>query len=109
MQSRVVIRCVFLIFVLMTCLLAVNRGFCLTSQDVPGADLPTTSASPGMAVTPAPSPAASPAAQTSPTGNDISQGPSPATEDNSTDENEIGNDAGSTDLGTGPAAESSES
>lgn len=49
-----------LTFVLLICLLAANRAFCLTSQDVPGAELPTTNGSPEISSSPTPGPAPSP-------------------------------------------------
>jgi TolA-binding protein len=48
-----------LALVLMGSLLAVNGGFCLTSQDVPAADLPTPNASPATATSPSPGAASS--------------------------------------------------
>ena len=93
-------------------LLAVNSALCLTSQDVPAAELPTANASPGVAPTPVPSAAPSPAdLQALPTENHMTPEPAPgaAAQDNTSGENFPGGDADSTDLGTGQGTDTPES
>jgi TolA-binding protein len=86
-------------------LLAVNGALCLTSQNVPSAELPTTNATPGTASSPAPSVAPSPGdLQPLPSENYKPQEPASgaAAQDDTSQENSIRNDAtGSADLGTG--------
>jgi TolA-binding protein len=60
MRSRLVFFA-SLAMVALSLVLMVNGAFCLTSQDVPAADLPTTNPSPGIPLTPTPSAVGSPA------------------------------------------------
>ncbi len=94
-------------------LLAVNCAFCLTSQNVPAAELPTPNANPGIASTPTPGSAASPAdLEGLPTEDytapESSQGA--AAQDDTNGENSLSNDTGSGDLETeqGPGKPESE-
>jgi TolA-binding protein len=84
-------------------MLTVHGALCLTSQDVPGADLPTTNATPAVASTPHPGSAPSPAAsQALPTETHMMPEPSPeaAAPDDSSRDDSLGNDAGPADLET---------
>jgi TolA-binding protein len=81
-------------------LLSVRAAFCLTSQNVPGADLPTTNPSPGTASKPAGGGVPSAVvAQPSPDSN-ITPQPSPAAETDTPGQNPVGDDTDSQDLGT---------
>jgi tetratricopeptide (TPR) repeat protein len=92
-------------------LLAVNGAFCLTSQNVPAAELPTTNATPGMASGPAPSAAPSPGdLQPLPSENYEPQEPASgaAAQVDTSQENSISNDTGSADLDTGQGTDTPE-
>src|SRR5215472_5718629 len=98
-------------FVLLADLLAVNGALCLTSQNVPAAELPSASATPEMASRPAPSVAPSPEdLQPLPSEDFEPQEPaSRATAQGDTSQaNSTSNDTGSADLETGQWAETPE-
>jgi len=93
-------------------ILTANAAFCLTSQDLPAEDLPTNSATPGIASAPTPGSVPSPAApEALPTEVDITPQPSPeaAAHEDSSDENSLSNDAGAADLETDEETKTSES
>ncbi len=95
-----------LAFAALLALIAPVNAFSMTSQDVPAADLPTAAASPTAASTTSSVSAASPLdLQTVPTESTTTPEPSPAAaaEENATgdgNDNALGNDAASEDLGT---------
>src|SRR5712692_9391003 len=82
-------------------LLTVNRAFCLTSQDVPAAELPTTNASAGVASTPTPRAVPSPPdLEALPTEDYTAPEPSPgaAAQDDTSGGKYLSNENGSADL-----------
>jgi TolA-binding protein len=90
-----------LTFVLLTGLLLANGAFCLTSQDVPAAELPTSNASPEIGSSPTPRSEPSPGVSAVlPTDNHTSPADQPgaAFQNDTSDENSISNDTGSGDL-----------
>jgi len=100
---RLLAFCACFAVVPLSLVLAVNGAFGLTSQDVPAADLPTTSASPGMASSQTPGSVPSPtASEAFPTKTHTISGPSPeaAAPDDTGGENSVNNDTGGADVET---------
>jgi TolA-binding protein len=91
-----------LAFVLMAGLIAVHGAFCLTAQDVPGADLPTANASPAISPAPSPNSRSSPsAAQAGPADSMTPESsPGAATQDDNGEEDYQSSDTGSENLET---------
>lgn len=101
-------------FVLLASLFVVNHAFCLTSQNVPAAELPATNASPRMTSSPTPTLSAAPSPgdpQPLPSENYELQEPASgaAAQDDTSQENSTSDDTGSADQQTGQGAETPES
>ncbi|MBV8771044.1 MAG: tetratricopeptide repeat protein [Deltaproteobacteria bacterium] len=110
MRSQIPILVFTLAFVPLSIAIATNRGFCLTSQDVPSAELPGPNAAPSDAGTAAPTPAAasSPSKSDSPPSENYSTpetSSNAASQQNPASENPSPNDAGSADERTDGAIE----